>query len=82
MKEFYSIVRIYFKGETETHSIEQKATLIEAQQRYFNILAADLANDTITYVSAFIIDNKGMMVEGRVFDRTPVEESEEPDENA
>lgn len=78
MEKFYSVVRIFYKGNAETHSIEQKATLAEAQKRYFNIIATDLANDEITYQSAYIIDSNGLMVEGRVFDRTVVDsESEE-----
>lgn len=66
----YAVIRIFFKGETETHSVEFKNTLIEAQQRFFNVVAADLANNEITYQAAYIIDAKGLMVEGRVFDRT------------
>lgn len=75
MEKFYSVVRIYFKGEQETHSVEQRSSLMEAQKRYFNILANDFANDDITYCSAYIIDSDGLMVEGRVFDKT-IEESE------
>ncbi len=82
MDKFYSVVRIFFKGDAETHSVEHKSTLLDAQKRYFNIIAADLANDDITYQAAYIIDSNGMMVEGRVFDRTPVVESEESHENA
>ena len=78
MDKFYSVIRIFYKGANETHSIEQKATLEDAQKRYFNIIATDLANDEITYQSAYIIDSNGLMVEGRVFDRTVVDsESEE-----
>ena len=66
----YAVIRIFFKGENETHSVEFKNTLIEAQQRFFNVVAADLANNEITYQAAYIIDAKGLMVEGRVFDRT------------
>lgn len=70
MDKFYSVVRIFYKGANETHSIEQKATLEDAQKRYFNVIATDLANDEITYQSTYIIDSNGLMVEGRVFDRT------------
>lgn len=73
MKKFYSVVRIFFKGEQETHSVEQRASLMEAQKRYFNILASDFANDDITYCSAYIIDSEGIMVEGRLFDKTVAE---------
>lgn len=74
---FYTVVRIFFKGDAETHSIEHKDSLIEAQQRYFNIIAADLQSADITYNAAYIIDSNGMMLEGRVFDRRPQPEPEE-----
>lgn len=70
MEKFYSVIRIFFKGETETHSVQQFSDLQSAQTRYFNMLAADLGNEEITYCSAYIIDSNGMMVEGRVFDKT------------
>lgn len=66
---FYSVIRIYFKGEAETHSVQQFDTLQEAQKRYFNIIATDLADDTVTYQACYIIDSNGLMMEGRVFDR-------------
>ena len=69
----YAIVRIFCKGEAETHSVEFKSDLIEAQQRFFNIVAADLGNPEITYQAAYIINAQGMMVEGRVFDRRSAE---------
>lgn len=82
MNKFYSVIRIFFKGDVETHSVEHKSTLLDAQKRYFNIIAADLASEDITYQAAYIIDSNGMMVEGRVFDRAPVTESEVTYENA
>lgn len=67
----YAIVRIYYKGEAETHSVEYRDTLLDAQQRFFNIVAADLANADITYQACYIIDANGLIREGRVFDRRP-----------
>lgn len=46
-----------------------KETKDAALQRYFNIIAADLADAEITYNAAYIIDSNGLMIEGRVFDR-------------
>lgn len=66
---FWTVVRQFFKGEAETHSMEIKETKEAAVQRYFNILAADLADNAITYNAAYIIDSTGLMIEGRVFDR-------------
>ena len=76
----FAVIRIFFKGDAETHSVEFKATRDAAMQRYFGIIAADLVNEEITYQAAYIIDSKGIMIEGRVFDRRstePVEEAEE-----
>lgn len=67
----FAIIRIYYKGAAETHSVEFKDTLLEAQQRFFNVVAADLANNDITYQACYVVDKSGLMVEGRVFDRRP-----------
>lgn len=66
---FYTVIRQFFKGEAETHSMEVKADREAAVQRFFNIIAADLADSAITYNAAFVIDSNGQMIEGRVFDR-------------
>ena len=75
--EFFTVVRQFFKGENETHSMEIKPDYDTALQRYFNIIAADLADATITYNAAYIIRSDGVMVEGRVFDRRPVDAEQE-----
>jgi protocatechuate 3,4-dioxygenase beta subunit len=73
MGTFYTVVRQYLKGDSETHSMEIKENRTEAIQRYFNVLAADLQNAEITWNAAYIIDSNGLMIEGRVFDRTTTE---------
>lgn len=73
----FAIIRIFYKGEAETHSVEFKSTYFEAQQRYYGIIAADLANPDITYQAAYIINASGLMMDGKVFDRTPAPEPEE-----
>ena len=74
----YQIIRIFVKNEQETHSVEFKDDYIEAQQRYYNIIAADLGNPDVTYQAAYLINSQGLMLEGKVFDRrvapTAVEE--------
>ena len=72
----FAIVRIYYKGDAETHSVEFRDTLLEAQQRFYNVVAADLANNEITYQACYVINKDGLMVEGRVFDRRPQPEPE------
>ena len=73
----FVVIRIFYKGEAETHSVEFKDTYLEAQQRYYGIIAADLANPDVTYQAAYIIDARGLMLDGKVFDRTPASEPEE-----
>lgn len=65
----YQIIRIFVKNEQETHSVEFKDDYIEAQQRYYNIIAADLGNPDVTYQAAYLINSQGLMLEGKVFDR-------------
>ena len=77
---FYTVIRQFFKGETETHSMEIKTDKEDAVQRFLAILAADLLDKTNTYIAAYVIDSKGLMIEGRVFSRQAKEVQEE--ENA
>lgn len=72
----FAVIRIFYKGDKETHSVELKDTYLEAQQRYYNIIAADLANEDITYQAAYIINADGLMMDGKVFDRRPEPEPE------
>ena len=71
MPTFYTVIRQFFKNGSETHSMEIKTDLPAATQRYFAIIAADLADSAITYNAAYIINSSGQMLEGRVIDRTP-----------
>ena len=73
---FYTVIRQFFKGENETHSMQIFNDYDVALQRYFNIIAADLADNTITYNATYIIKNDGLMMESRVFDRRPAESEE------
>ena len=66
---FFQVIRIFFKGEAKSHSVEYFDDYNAALQRYFNILAADLANNQVTYNSAYLIDNGGNVIRRDVFDR-------------
>ncbi len=66
---FYTVIRQFIKLGQETHSMEIKTDLTAAQQRFFNIIASDLADQAISYNAAYIINSNGQMMEGRVFDR-------------
>lgn len=76
----FAVIRIYYKGDKETHSVEFKDSYFEAQQRFYNIIASDLANADVTYQAAYIIDARGLMLDGKVFDRTPAPEPEPEEE--
>ena len=77
MDTFYTVVRQYYKNSTETHSMQVYTDYDSALQRYFNVIATDLADSDITYNAAYLIDSTGLMKEGRVFDRTVVSTEEE-----
>lgn len=71
----FAVIRIFYKGDTETHSVQFYDTYLEAQQRYYNVIASDLADSTVTYQATYVIDANGMMLDGKVFDRRPSEEA-------
>ena len=73
---FYTVIRQFIKNGNESHSMEIKTEWNNALQRYFNIIASDLADAAITYHAAYIISSNGQMMEGRVFDRRPEPEPE------
>lgn len=71
---FYQVIRIFFKGETKSHSVEYFDDYNAALQRYFNIIAADLANNEVTYNAAYLIDSGSNVYRKDFFDRrTPAE---------
>jgi len=74
--KFYTVVRQFFKGTAETHSMEIKQTYQAAEQRWLNILATDLDNKEITWNACYIIDSNGLMIEGRVYDEAAREQEE------
>lgn len=65
----YQVIRIFFKNENRSNSIEYFDNILQAQQRFHNIIAADLSNNEITYQATYIIDNTGYMVDKAIFNR-------------
>ena len=55
----FFIVRINYKGQVESHSIETRETVRDALIRFHNIIAADLSNSQVTYSAAYIFNDKG-----------------------
>ena len=69
---FYIITRIIYKGEAESHSVEIKTDRRQATQRFYNIIAADLADNAVTYQFCSICDCYGNYVDNLrpvVYDR-------------
>lgn len=67
---FYIVTRIFFKGDNETHSVQIFTDSRQATQRFYNIIAADLADNAITYQFASICDNCGSnLLNPVVYDR-------------
>ena len=64
----YAVLRINFKGETESHSIEYKDTLREAETRYHNIITADIGNSQVDYSLAMIFDRNANKLVGEIHD--------------
>lgn len=73
---FYQVFRIFFKEDKKSHSVEYFDTYNDAEKRYYNVIASDIANDEITYNSAYIVNSDGLMLDGKVFDRRPQPEPE------
>lgn len=72
---FYIVIRIFNKGTQENHSVQQYTDKRTATQRFYNIIAADLADDAVTYQYAEIRDSNGNQVDGInpvVYDRRTI----------
>ena len=75
----YYIVRIFYKGQVEAHSIESRDDYKQALVRFHNIITTDLNNSEITYNFAAILDENGVnVVEPFYFSTTVDDEMGEP----
>ena len=70
----YYVIRILFKGEIETHSIEQKNTLREALTRWYSIAATDIGNQDTTFSYTIIVDEEGNAVQDPIIFSTLYDE--------
>lgn len=78
----YVVGRVIIDNNGYRNSIEYR-NQEEAYKRYFNIIAADLQDENITYNGAFIVDRVGRIIESRSFKRPEPEPTpEEPEEPA
>ena len=74
MNEFYLVMRCFIKNGSESHSVEMKSIYAEAQKRFYSIIDADINNDQIEYLSAYVISSVGTVYDWKVIDRRNVEE--------
>ncbi len=71
---FYIVTRLFYKGSAETHSVQILTDRRQATQRFYNTIAADLADNDVTYQFASIVDCYGNPVDGIkpvIYDRRP-----------
>ena len=76
---FYLVVRVFLKNGKYNHSIQEIRDVRQAKQRYYNIIAADLADNDVLYQYCSITDCYGNNVDGLlpvVDDRRPAPEPE------
>ena len=71
---FYLVMRCFIKQGTESHSVEKKDNYPDAQKRFYSILDADVNNDQIEYISAYVLDSNGAMMDWKVIDRRTTEQ--------
>lgn len=78
---FYTVFRVFYVGETETHFVDHFNTYDGALVKHYKNIAADLDRSGCTYQASYIVRSDGLMMEGKVFDRRPSPEPEpEPEE--
>lgn len=65
---FYSVIRIFYVGDTETHSVQQFSSFAAAQVQLYKNIAADLDRQGCVYCAGYVIANDGIMKEAKVFD--------------
>ena len=69
---FYTVIRLFFKGEQETHSMQNFATFGDAQVQMYKNLAADLQASGVDYNAGYILASDGRVMDWKVFDRRVV----------
>lgn len=74
----YFVFRVFFNAVTgkESHSTEYFTTLVQAQKRFYTILASDIDKDEYSYEIVMIVDRNGLTLAAQVLENEtqPVEE--------
>ena len=65
----YFVVRVNFNQQgQQSNSIQMFTDLVQAQKRYYNILAADIDKDEFQYELVQIVDRSGIVLMNQGFD--------------
>lgn len=70
----YFVFRVFFNATTgkQSNSTEAFNNLVQAQKRFYTILASDIDKDEYSYELVMIVDERGLMLAVQVLDnRTP-----------
>lgn len=75
----FFVVRVNFNQEgKQTNSIQMYTDLVQAQKRFYTLLASDIDSDKYQYELVLIVDERGLVLSSQVFDnRAPAEEVSE-----
>ena len=68
----YFVTRVNFNQEgKQSNSIQMFTDLVQAQKRFYNVLAADIDNENYQFEMVQIVDEKGLVLASQVFDNRP-----------
>lgn len=66
----YFVTRVNFNATTgaQGNSIQMFTDLVQAQKRFYSILAADIDSENYSYEMVQIVSEKGLVIASQVFD--------------
>lgn len=66
----YFVTRVNFNATTgvQSNSIQMFNDLIQAQKRFYNVLAADIDSENYSYEMVLIVSENGLVLASQVFD--------------
>ena len=65
----YFVMRVNFNQQgQQSNSIQMFTDLVQAQKRFYNVLAADIDNGNYQYELVQIVDRSGIVLMTQVFD--------------
>lgn len=66
----YFVTRVFFNATTgvQNNSIQMYTDLVQAQKRFYTILASDIDKDEFSYELVQIVDERGFTLATQTFD--------------